>query len=273
MVFSDVTRKQAVLTHLTVSAGIFAILSYLILFHWFPDFYFYLDGGNRAMVTIFVVDVVLGPGLTLLVFKPGKKSLKFDMAVILLLQLSALSWGVNSVYQARPGGAVFYWGTLTCISQDDVGNMDMDAITAGPGGRQRLSFLQRPDTLYDFYLFQDEAYKNASASIYYYADKIVPLDGKVEKRLENYRLNLSKLAEENAVLARTVESYVDDHEADMEFIKLMPLSCRYGAAVAVYDTRELKVTDFFETKEITFRADALDEPLPTGSSADVDAEK
>jgi len=263
MVFSNVTKKQAFIMHLATSAFIFFVISYLIIFHWFPDFYFYLDGGDHGMITIFCVDVILGPGLTLLIFKPGKKSLKFDMTVILLLQLSALYWGVSSVYQARPGGAVFYWGTLTCISQDDVGNMNMGAIAAGPSGAQRLSFLQRPDTLYDFYRFQNEAYEKGSASIYYYGEKIVPLDRSVEKRLENYRLNLSKLAEENAVLARTVESYVDGHKADMEYINLMPLSCRYGAAIAVYDTRELKITDFFETKEIKLRADALDEPLPS----------
>lgn len=262
MVFSDVTRKQAFMTHLAASASIFAIISYLIVFHWFPDFYFYLDGGNRGIITIFFVDVILGPGLTLLVFKPGKKSLKFDMAVILLLQLTALSWGVTSVYEARPGGAVFYWGALTCIAQEDVINMDMDAITAGPSGRQRLSFLQRPDTLDDFYYFQNEAYSKGSASIYYYAEKIVPLGKVVEKRLKNYKLNLSKLAAENEAVARTVESYINNHGADMQYINLVPLSCRYGSAIAVYDMREQKITDFFEVDKIELRADAQDEPLP-----------
>ena len=99
MIFTDVTRKQAFLMHLAVSACIFVILSYLILFHWFPEFYFYLDGGDRAIATIFFVDVILGPGLTLLVFKPGKKGLKFDMAIILLMHLSALVWGINNGYK------------------------------------------------------------------------------------------------------------------------------------------------------------------------------
>ena len=68
MIFSDISRKQAFLTHLAASAAVFIIVSYLIIFHWFPDYYFFLDGGVWAIATIFFVDVVLGPGLTLLLF-------------------------------------------------------------------------------------------------------------------------------------------------------------------------------------------------------------
>ena len=261
MVFSEVTRKQAFLTHLLVSASVFIIISYLIIYHWFPDFYFFLDGGIRAITTIFFVDVVLGPGLTLLVFKPGKKGLKFDMAVILLLQISALSWGVSSVYSERSGTTVFYHGKFSCIAHDDTNNMNMDVITAGPSGKQRLSFLQRPDTIDDFLEFTKEAFAHQSAAIYYYGEKIVPLDERVVKRLPNYKLNLSELALESEVAARKVEDYIEQHEDDVEYIHLMPLSCRYGSAIAVYDTRELKVTDLLEV-ETTLRAEAQDEPLP-----------
>ena len=56
MIFSDVTRRQAFSIHLALSACVFVVLSYLIVFHWFPGFYFYLDGGIRAIATIFFVD-------------------------------------------------------------------------------------------------------------------------------------------------------------------------------------------------------------------------
>ena len=271
MVFSDVTRKQAFLIHLAVSTCIFAIISYLIIFRWFPEFYFYLDGGIRAITTIFFVDVVLGPGLTLLVFKPGKKTLKFDMTVILLLQLSALFWGVSSVYAERSGATVFYYGKFACVAHDDTSNMNMDAIAAGPGGRQRLSFLQRPGTIDDFMSFTKEAYIHQSAEIYYYGEKITPLDEAVVKRLQNYRLNLSKLAEESEAAAKKVADYLGRHADDVEYINLIPLSCRYGSAIAVYDTRELKITDWLRLKEETqLRGEAQDEPLPLKQSQDAE---
>ena len=269
MVFTDVTRKQAFLTHLAVSVGIFVIISYLIIFHWFPEFYFYLDGGIRAITTIFFVDIVLGPGLTLLVFKPGKKELKFDMAVILLLQVSALFWGVSSVYTERSGATIFYYGKFSCVAHDDTSSMNMDLITEGPGGRQRLSFLQRPDTIDEFLSFTKEPYQHQSAEIYYYPEKITPLDESVAKRLQNYQLNLSKLAEENEVAAKTVETYLGRNENEIEHINLIPLSCRYGSAIAVYDMRKLKITDWLKI-ETKLRGEAQDEPLSLKSSQDED---
>ena len=235
MVFSEITRKQAFLTHLAVSTGIFVIISYLIFFRFFAGFCSYLDGRIRAITILFFFVVVLGPGLTLLVFKPGKKGLKFDMAMILLFQFSALFWGVSSVYAERSGATVFYYGRFSCIAHDDTKNMN--TINTGPGGRQRLSFLQRPDTRDDFFSFTKEAYDHQSGEIYYYADKITALDESVVKRLQNYQLDLSRLAEENEVTAKKMELYLADHADDIEFIKLFPLSCRYGFAIAVYDTR------------------------------------
>lgn len=268
MIFSDITRKQAFLTHLLASACVFAIISYLIVFHWFPDFYFFLDGGIRAITTIFFVDVVLGPGLTLLVFKPGKKTLKFDMTVILLMQFSALVWGVTSVYAERPGATVFYWGKFACISNNDTGEMDMTAITAGPSSRQRLSFLQRPDNIEDFQNFMTEAFEHQSAEIYYYGEKIVPLDALVVARLQNYKLDVSQLAIENEASSKLVENYLNRHEADLEHINLIPLSCRYGSAIAVYDEHELKITDWLEVKT-KLRAVAQDESMPDKQPLDM----
>lgn len=270
MVFSDITRKQAFLTHLAISVCIFVIFSYLIGFYWFPEFYFYLDGGIRAITIFFIVSVILGPSLTLLVFKPGKKMLKFDMVVILLLHMSALIWGINNIYAERSGSAVFYWGKFSCLSHNETGDMDMTAIAAGPSGRQNLSFLQRPDTAEDFHRLVTEAFKNNSTEIHYYGEKITALDGKVVTRLKNYQLNLSKLAEESEVTAKHVVAYLDRHTDDIEHVKLIPLSCRFGSVIAVYDTRELKITDWFGMVRTSVRAEALDGPLRFKSPQDVD---
>ena len=43
-----------------------------MLFEWFPDFYYAIDGGWEGMRLIIGVDLVLGPMLTLVVFKARK---------------------------------------------------------------------------------------------------------------------------------------------------------------------------------------------------------
>ena len=271
MIFSAVTRKQAFLTHLMVSACIFIVLSYLIVFHWFPEFYFYLDGGIRAIAIIFIVDVVLGPSLTLLVFTPGKKGLKFDIVMILLLQFSALVWGVNNVYTERSGTAVFYWGKFSCLAHNATNDIDMTSIIAGPSGSQRLSFLQRPDTAEVVHAYVKESFQHGSSEIYYFGEKIVALDDQVVSRLENYKLELSKLADKTELGVNDVEAYLKRHAEDIEYIKLVPLSCRFGTAIAVYDMRQLKITDFLGLDgKVSIRAEAQDEPLPFKSLQNVD---
>jgi hypothetical protein len=254
-----VSRKQAFLVHLAASACIFFIVSYLIVFHWYPGFYFFLDGGVRGIGTIFFVDVVLGPGMTLLVFKPGKKTLKFDMTVILLLQCFALAWGIKSVYTERPATAVFYWGKISCISVNDAGEINMDAINSGPSGMQRLSFLQRPDSLDDRFNFTREAFNHQSSEIYYYGSRIVPLDRSNVARLDKYSLNIEDLRKNNAADAEAVGAYIKSGQYNSEVSKLIPLTCRYGNAIAVYDTRQLRISDTLNVKS-AFRAEALDIP-------------
>ena len=111
MVFADITRKQAFVTHLSISMAVFFVLLYLIIFYWYPSYYFHVDGGYRGIATIFFVDVVLGPGLTLMLFKPGKRGLKFDMTVVVVLQITALSWGLNSVAKNK---APFHFVVMSC---------------------------------------------------------------------------------------------------------------------------------------------------------------
>lgn len=268
MVFSDVTRRQAFLTHLAVSTFVFVVISWLIAYRWYPDFYFELDGGNRGIVTIFFVDVVLGPGLTLLVFKPGKKSLKFDMTVILLLQLSALVWGIHSVYTERPGSTVFYWGRFTCVNHNDTGGMDMSAIASGPSGLQRLSLLQAPDSLAEMHDFVGKAYLQGSSEIYFYADRIVPLDDRVVARLGKYEISREELADENAASADALESYIDSNTGNNDSYKLIPVVCRYGKAVAVYDLRELRITERLDVAT-DLRAKSADVSLPGNISVQI----
>ncbi len=42
------------------------------------------------------------PLLTLLVYKVGKKSLKFDLSVIVLLQVAGLAYGLHAIHSERP---------------------------------------------------------------------------------------------------------------------------------------------------------------------------
>jgi len=101
------TRYGAFAYHLLFSAIIFAILAYLIVFVWYPGFLFWTDGGWQGVRLIAGVDLVLGPFLTLIIYKATKPTLKFDLAVIACVQIVALAYGAWLVHEERPRAVVF----------------------------------------------------------------------------------------------------------------------------------------------------------------------
>ncbi len=96
------SRWKAAGTHLAISFIVAALVGSVIYFVWYPPPYFTVAGGSNLMLLIMGVDVVIGPCLTLAVFKSGKKGLKFDLAVISALQIAAFGYGLNVIAQARP---------------------------------------------------------------------------------------------------------------------------------------------------------------------------
>ena len=114
------TKLRAFAIHLTASVTIFLLFLGIMFFVWYPVPYFGIDGGWRVLRILAGVNVVLGPLLTLIVFKPGKPHLKFDMSCIVLLQLGALFYGGTIIYQQRPAFVVFGVDRFTSIPAAEV---------------------------------------------------------------------------------------------------------------------------------------------------------
>jgi hypothetical protein len=101
------TRWRAAATYLVGSIAIAAACFALIYAVWYPLGLFAPLGGLELLALISVVELVIGPGLIAIVFKPGKKGLLFDVAVIAALQAGALTYGLHVLYVSRPAYIVF----------------------------------------------------------------------------------------------------------------------------------------------------------------------
>lgn len=99
------TRLRAFAIHLIAkSAGIILALLGLMHWVWYPAPYFEINGGWHVWRILAGVDVVLGPLLTLIVFKSGKPSLKFDSELYCSsCKLAALIYGWNNYLSTAPG--------------------------------------------------------------------------------------------------------------------------------------------------------------------------
>ncbi|MCL2297513.1 MAG: hypothetical protein FWC38_07215 [Proteobacteria bacterium] len=114
------SRWQAAAIHLSISCAIALLVLVFIRFVFYPDFYFRLSGGLKLFFLIVGVDVVVGPLLTLAVYKHGKKGLKFDLSVIAALQVMALAYGLHTMWIARPVYTVFAIDHFAVISASEI---------------------------------------------------------------------------------------------------------------------------------------------------------
>ncbi len=120
-------KIRAALTHLAISAVVVGSLCAVIFFVWYPGDYFVVRSGWNALKVLLGVDLVVGPLLTLIVFRTGKPSLKFDMSCIAVLQLAALGYGGWVMYQERP-----YFMVFAVDRFEVVGRHEIDPAAAAP---------------------------------------------------------------------------------------------------------------------------------------------
>jgi len=107
MTVTALNRWQASALHLALSAAVAVLVVALMLLVWYPQQYLTAMGGDTLILILIGVDVVVGPLITLIIFDPKKKGLRFDLAVIAALQLAALVYGVSVMFAARPAYNVF----------------------------------------------------------------------------------------------------------------------------------------------------------------------
>lgn len=120
------SRWKAAAIHLSISACIGAIVGALLLLVWYPPPFFHAAGADVLVVLLVGVDLALGPLLTLVVFKSGKKGLKFDLALIALMQSAALVYGLSVVLRSRPVFLVSAVDRFVLVSASEIDSADLE---------------------------------------------------------------------------------------------------------------------------------------------------
>ena len=130
-------RFQAAGIHLCISLVIAALAATLVFALWYPYPYRDLSGGRELFTMLVSIDVILGPLLTLAVFnlKKPRAQLVRDLAIIGLMQLLALGYGLWTVYQARPVHMVFEMDRFRVTHAADI---DPELLAKAPPSLQAL---------------------------------------------------------------------------------------------------------------------------------------
>lgn len=110
MYIKHATRLSAAGLHFLLSLTLFSLFLFVLIKLWYPQPYFSSSGGWQGLKIVALVDLVLGPLITLIIYNTNKpkKTLLLDLAAIISLQLCALSYGIYTVYSQRPV-AIAFW--------------------------------------------------------------------------------------------------------------------------------------------------------------------
>lgn len=125
-----IARLKAFAVHLSLSALV-ALASLALVFQlWYPSLMSVALGVTNIFLLMLLVDVVLGPLLTLLIYRKDKKSLKLDLAAIAILQVGALLYGLHVVAEGRPAWVVFSVDRFDLVRPIDIDTRYSDKVAA-----------------------------------------------------------------------------------------------------------------------------------------------
>jgi len=130
-------RFHASLTHFAISLAVAGLVYLAVRFGWYPGPLFEVAGGLELLLLVISVDVTLGPLITLIIFKPGKWGLKFDLTVIGVLQVAALVYGIHAIAESRPVFITFVKDRFELVR---AGELDDADVAQGAEGFRSLSW-------------------------------------------------------------------------------------------------------------------------------------
>lgn len=136
--FAPALKASAI--NLLLSAVLIALSLGALIFWFFPYPFIAVDDITTAIVMVIGINLCLGPLLTLLLYKPGKKGLLLDLCTVAILQLAALTYGLSAIYDSRPAYLVFYGDSfyLADHKQIDQSTLQDETLQVGPWDRPRL---------------------------------------------------------------------------------------------------------------------------------------
>lgn len=235
-------KSYAFLIHLLLSLLVFCSVFYVLFVLWYPEPFFSIDGGLHGVKLIVLVDLVIGPLLTLIVYRKGKKGLAKDMSVIAFMQIICLCYGIWTLYQYRPIALVFYQGSFYSMDiskysgqpdalrriKEIAGKVPGHVIVELPSGFDEIRALRRSATAKGETLFaQVELYR--------------PLDNQLDKITLHAR-DLTQYLNHHPLDRVVLERWVNKHGGKAEGYAFIPVLSRFKHTLLAFNTATGEMT-------------------------------
>jgi hypothetical protein len=231
------SRWKAAAIHLSISAGIAVIACALFFGVWYPGTYFHAAGADELVILLVGVDLAIGPLLTLLVFRTGKRGLRFDLTSIAMAQAVALMYGCHVVLESRPIFLVAALDRFVLVSANEISDEDLNLASE----RQFRSRSWAGPKLVGAVLPTDIEERNklvfeaASGHDIQTQPKFYRPYETVRESLLTHAKSLDSLMFKGTAPAETIQSYLAKSDRKPDSIVWLPLQTRKTDAVMLVD--------------------------------------
>lgn len=227
-------KLRAFAIHVAISIAVFAAVIYVVVSLWFPAPYFRIDGGLWMIGLAAAVDLVIGPLLTLLVYRPGRRDNAINFAIIAFLQSAALTWGVHILHSQRPLYAAYVGGPVRTFFP-----VTESIIRDSPPGTELHAQLKGHPPLVFIPLSSDPAQARGmlmsalmgGPSLLSSTHLWLPIEGRALASIvaeARTRAQLESLAPDAGPL---IDEFLAAHDARFEDFAFVPLRGRYSSAL------------------------------------------
>jgi len=234
------TRVCASLTHFTASLLIFTVLVTVQLAIWYPSPFFSASGGWQGLKIVALVDLVLGPLLTLVIFNTKKpfSELARDITIIIVLQLSALTWGIYTVHQQRPVAVAFWEDRFFTVPATAITRQGIDLDTLKRFGDKPpyYVYIKKPTTPQEWApilkkIEQEEIGPHQQPELYQ------PLTNHFGD-IYQHEVDIAQIMQTNASMAAEIQAVLEETNTTLENNHYIALESRYRNIVLIFDTRD-----------------------------------
>jgi hypothetical protein len=226
-----------------IAGGIHLVLSLLVgltllamcWFVWYPAPMLLAIGGQEIFLLIVGIDVVLGPLLTLIVFKSGKPSLKFDLAVIATLQVAAMLYGVSTLLEARPVYVAALGDSFQVVQATEVTDANLTkANTTMPWLGPKWVGTRAPEDRYDIDAVADVTRSGGGRG--HFPQLHVPIDTVQLENLLNAK-SISELRKSKPTENRQIDKWLSSHGYNDDSVKFQPIKINATTYVVMLDAK------------------------------------
>jgi hypothetical protein len=243
---TKLSRFQAFAIHLVISSLILGSFLAFVFLVWYPQPFFVVEGLVQIVWVLVGVDVVLGPALTLVVFKTGKPGLKRDLSIIAMLQIIGFIYGANAFYVERPSFAIFYdsdyFEVIPASAMKDLSKLD-PALNHTKFGGPVFVYVDAPREINELTKILEDM-KTGGAAIHLRPEYYKPLRGHINKKFDFSRdLNqLHQIPANEAAITRFKSEY-GERVKDFAYF---PVSGKVTSRLLVIDKKSENVIDYID---------------------------